>query len=203
MPGKRNAIPTTCRRRIEVIGKRGKVMQNPKVLIVDDEENILHALTRLFRKEEYDILTAKSGEEGLEILDSHDIDLIISDLKMPIMNGVEFLAQAKERNPDALRIMLTGQADIKAMLDAIDQGEVYRFLLKPWNDDELRITIKQALEFYYVQKENKSLIRTVKRQDRILDELEKEHPGISSVRKDPDGTIVLSVEEKAQKRAPE
>ncbi len=178
-------------------------MQNSKVLIVDDEENILHALTRLFRKEKYEILTAKSGEEGLEILDSHDIDLIISDLKMPIMNGVEFLAQAKERNPDALRIMLTGQADIKAMLDAIDQGEVYRFLLKPWNDDELRITIKQALEFYYVQKENKSLIRTVKRQDRILDELEKEHPGISSVRKDPEGAIVLSVEGTTQKRQPE
>ena len=203
MPGKKNAVPTTCRRRIDVTGKRGKVMQNPKILIVDDEENILHSLKRLFRKEEYDILTAKSGEEGLEILDSHDIDLIISDLKMPLMNGVEFLAKAKERNPDALRIMLTGQADIKAMLDAIDQGEVYRFLLKPWNDDELRITIKQALEFYYVQKENKSLIRTVKRQDRILDELEKEHPGISSVRKDPDGTIVLSVEGTTQKRQPE
>ena len=178
-------------------------MQNPKILIVDDEENILHSLKRLFRKEEYDILTAKSGAEGLEILDSHDIDLIISDLRMPIMNGVEFLAEAKRRAPDALRIMLTGHADIKAMLDAIDQGEVYRFLLKPWNDDELKLSIKQALEFYYVQKENKSLIRTVKRQDRILDELEKEHPGISSVRKDPDGTIVLSVEEKAQKRAPE
>jgi DNA-binding NtrC family response regulator len=203
MPGKKNAVPTTCRRRIDVTGKRGKVMQNSKVLIVDDEENILHALTRLFRKEKYDILTAKSGAEGLEIMEEHNVDLIISDLKMPIMNGVEFLAQAKERNPDALRIMLTGQADIKAMLDAIDQGEVYRFLLKPWNDDELRITIKQALEFYYVQKENKSLIRTVKRQDRILDELEKEHPGISSVRKDPEGAIVLSVEGTTQKRAPE
>lgn len=203
MPGKKNAVPTTCRRRIDVTGKRGKVMQNSKVLIVDDEENILHSLTRLFRKEEYDILTAKSGAEGLEILDSHDIDLIISDLRMPIMNGVEFLAEAKRRAPDALRIMLTGHADIKAMLDAIDQGEVYRFLLKPWNDDELKLNIKQALEFYYVQKENKSLIRTVKRQDRILDELEKEHPGIGSVRKDPNGTIVLSVEEKAQKHEPE
>ncbi|MGB2804666.1 MAG: response regulator [Candidatus Zixiibacteriota bacterium] len=203
MPGTANAVPTTCRRRIDVTGKRGKVMQNPKILIVDDEENILHSLKRLFRKEEYDILTAKSGAEGLKILDSHDMDLIISDLKMPIMNGVEFLAQAKERNPDALRIMLTGHADVKAMMDAIDQGEVYRFLLKPWNDDELRITIKQALEFYYVQKENKSLIRTVKRQNQILDDLEREHPGISNVRKDEDGTIVLSVEGTTQKRQPE
>jgi DNA-binding NtrC family response regulator len=203
MPVKKNAVPTTCRRRINVTGKRGKVMQNPKILIVDDEENILHSLKRLFRKKEYDILTAKSGAEGLEVLDSHDIDLIISDLKMPIMNGVEFLAQAKERNPDALRIMLTGHADVKAVMDAIDKGEVYRFLLKPWNDDELKLSIKQALEFYYVQKENKSLIRTVKRQDRILDELEKEHPGISSVRKDPDGTIVLSVEGTTPKRQPE
>lgn len=178
-------------------------MQNPKILIVDDEENILHSLKRLFRKEEYDILTAKSGAEGLEILDSHDIDLIISDLKMPNMNGVEFLAEAKRRTPDALRIMLTGHADVKAVMDAIDQGEVYRFLLKPWNDDELRITIKQALEFYYVQKENKALAQTVKRQNQILKELEKEYPGISSVNRDQDGTIVLSVEGTTQKRQPE
>jgi two-component system probable response regulator PhcQ len=176
-------------------------MPNPKILIVDDEENILFALERLFRKEEYQILTAKSGEEGLELMDNQTVDLIISDLKMPSMNGVEFLAKAKERNPDALRIMLTGHADVKSVMDAIDQGEIYRFLLKPWNDDELKLTIKHALEFYHVQKENKYLIRTVKRQNKILDELEKEHPGISSVRRDPDGTIVLSVEETAQKRS--
>ncbi len=170
-------------------------MENPKILIVDDEENILSALKRIFRRENYDIYTAISGEEGLDILDKHDIDLIISDLKMPSMNGVEFLTQAKEKNPDAMRIMLTGQADVKSVLEAIDKGEVYRFLLKPWNDDELRMTIRQALDFYYVQKENKVLIHTVKQQNEIISQLEKENPGITQVKKDRDGTILLDIDE--------
>ncbi len=174
-------------------------MQNPKILIVDDEENILNVLKRLFRRENYQIFTAKSGEEGLKILDEHEVDLIISDLKMPSMNGVEFLAKTKKRNPDALRIMLTGHADLKSVIDAIDKGEVYRFLLKPWDNDELKMTIKQALDFYYMQKENKLLARTVKRQNEILKELENEHPGIATVKKDQDGSILLDVEEVIQK----
>jgi DNA-binding NtrC family response regulator len=174
-------------------------MENPKILIVDDEENILSALKRIFRRENYDIQTALSGEEGLEVLDKHDIDLIISDLKMPSMSGVEFLTQAKEKNPDAMRIMLTGQADVKSVVDAIDRGEVYRFLLKPWNDDELRMTIKQALDFYYVQKENKILIHTVKKQNEIINQLEKENPGITKVKKDEDGTILLDIDEVTKK----
>jgi len=174
-------------------------MPHPKILIVDDEEHILSSLKRLFRKENYRILTAKSGEEGLRILDEQEVDLIISDLKMPTMNGVEFLTRAKEKNPDALRIMLTGHADLKSVIDAIDRGEVYRFLLKPWDDDELRMTIRQALDYYYLQKDNKLLVRTVKKQNEILKELEKEHPGITTVKKDQEGAIVLSVEEVIQK----
>ena len=174
-------------------------MQDPKILIVDDEENILSSLKRLFRRENYQIFTAKSGEEGLEILDEQEVDLIISDLKMPSMNGVEFLTKAKKKNPNPLRIMLTGHADLKSVIDAIDQGEVYRFLLKPWNNDELKMTIKQALDFYYVQKENKILARTIKRQNEILKELENEHPGITTVNKDEDGSILLEVEEVIQK----
>ncbi len=174
-------------------------MPSSKILIVDDEENILSALKRLFRRENYQIFTAESGEEGLKILDEHEVDLIISDLKMPSMNGVEFLTKAKQKNSDALRIMLTGHADLKSVIDAIDQGEVYRFLLKPWNNDELKMTIRQALDFYYVQKENKVLARTVKRQNEVLKELEKEHPGITTVNKDQEGTILLDVEEVIQK----
>ena len=174
-------------------------MHIPKILIVDDEENILNSLKRLFRKENYHILTVLSGEEGLEVLDQHEVDLIISDLKMPFMDGVEFLALAKEKNPNALRIMLTGHADLKSVIEAIDKGEVYRFLLKPWNDDELKMTIKQALGFHYLQKENKVLVQTVKKQNQILKELEKEHPGISAVKKDEEGSILLSVDEVIQK----
>lgn len=174
-------------------------MQIPTILIVDDEENILNALKRLFRKENYQILTSKSGEEGLKILDEQEVDLIISDLKMPFMNGVEFLSKAKEKDPSALRIMLTGHADLQSVLDAIDKGQVYRFLLKPWDDEELRMSIKHAIDFHRLQKENKALAQTVKKQNIILSELEKEHPGITTVKKSQNGTILLECEEIIQK----
>jgi two-component system probable response regulator PhcQ len=170
------------------------VMSNPKILIVDDEENILNSLKRLLRREPYEILTAMNGEEGLKILDDHLVDLIVSDLKMPGMNGIEFLTKAKEKNPVPLRIMLTGHADLKSVLDAVDQGEVYRFLLKPWDDEELKMTIRQALDYYYLWKENRTLVSTVKKQSQILQELEREHPGISQVKKDEDGSVVLTEE---------
>jgi two-component system probable response regulator PhcQ len=170
-------------------------MSNPKILIVDDEENILNSLKRLFRKEPYEILTAGSGEEGLKILDHQQVDLIVSDLKMPEMNGIEFLKKAKEKNPVPLRIMLTGHADLKSVIAAIDQGEIYRFLLKPWDDEELKMTVRQALDYYHLWKENRTLFRTVKKQGQILEELEKEHPGISEVERDENGTVLLTEEE--------
>jgi DNA-binding NtrC family response regulator len=166
-------------------------MTNPTVLIVDDEENILHALKRLFRRENYQIFTAASAEEGLAIMDREQVDLIISDLKMPGTNGVEFFAQAKGKKPEALRIMLTGHADLKSVIEAIDKGEIYRFLLKPWDDEELKLTIKQALEFYYLQKENQALAQTVNRQNAILQQLESENPGITSVKRDVDGSVII------------
>jgi two-component system probable response regulator PhcQ len=170
-------------------------MPNPKILIVDDEENILNSLKRLFHKEPYQILTAINGEEGLKILDDHQVDLIISDLKMPQMNGIEFLKRAKEKNPVPLRIVLTGHADMKSIMDAIDQGEIYRFLLKPWDDEELKMTIRQALDYYYLWQKTRLLAKTVEKQGQILQELEREHPGISKVEKDEDGSIVLGGEE--------
>ncbi len=174
-------------------------MRQERILIVDDEENILNALKRLFRKESYQIFTADSGEEGLGVLEREEVDLIISDLKMPSMNGIEFLAEAKKKSPDTLRIMLTGHADIKSVLDAIDKGEVYRFLLKPWNNDELRMSIKQALEFHQVQKENQVLVKTVKKQSRLIKDLEAEHPGIAEVTRDKNGSILLEADDIVRK----
>jgi DNA-binding NtrC family response regulator len=174
-------------------------MQRSKILIVDDEENILSALKRLFRNENYDILTAQSGEDALSTLEEQPVDLIISDLKMPNMNGIEFLAKAKETNPGALRIMLTGHADLKSVIEAIDKGEVYRFLLKPWNNDELKMSVRQALDFYYVQKDNQALVKTVKKQNQMLKDLEAEHPGIGEVRRDRDGSVLLEVDDIVRK----
>jgi len=111
---------------------------------------------------------------------------------MPRMTGIEFLKAAKEKNPVPLRIMLTGHADLRSIMAAIEQGEIYRFLLKPWDDEELKMTIRQALDYYNLWKENRALVRTVKKQNQVLQELEKEHPGISQVQRDEDGSVVLT-----------
>lgn len=163
----------------------------PAVLFVDDEENILSSLVRLFRKEDYELLTATSGTDGLKILESRDISLVISDHRMPGMTGVDFLARAKEISPDTMRIMLTGYADLEAAISAINKGEVYRFISKPWNDEELKLTVRQSLDYRDLVLKNRSLTRTVKKQYDVLKGLEKDYPGISSVSRSEDGAIVI------------
>ncbi|MES2115687.1 MAG: response regulator, partial [Pseudomonadota bacterium] len=104
------------------------------VLFVDDEPNILSALRRLFRPRGYRVLTAESGAEGLEVLEREPVDLVISDMRMPEMDGARFLAQVRQRWPGVLRLLLTGYSDIQSIQDAINCGEIYRYITKPWDD---------------------------------------------------------------------
>ena len=127
------------------------------VLFVDDEENVLRALKRLLRRDGYRILTASSGKEGLERLAENEVHLVISDQRMPEMSGTEFLAKVKEKYPDVLRICLTGYTEVDAITEAINKGHIYKFFLKPWNDQNLQLEIRQALEQYDLIKENRSL----------------------------------------------
>ncbi len=123
------------------------------ILLVDDEPAVLNALKRVFRQENYRILTAANGGEALQVLAREECQLTISDYKMPHMNGGELLKQAKVLYPDMLRIMLTGHADTTAVMSAIKDDAVYKFILKPWNDDDLRVTVALALEkFELIQK---------------------------------------------------
>ncbi|MBU0682440.1 MAG: response regulator [Proteobacteria bacterium] len=132
--------------------------ENVQILCVDDEENVLKALRRLFMDDEYDIITVTSGEEGLEALNTNpDVQLVISDYRMPGMNGVDFLKEVCVRRPDTVRLVLSGYADTAAIVAAINEGQIYKFIAKPWNDDDLRVTIAKALELYFLQKENSSL----------------------------------------------
>ncbi len=123
-------------------------MPSSTLLLVDDEENVLHSLKRLFHKEGYNILTASNGIEGLEKLNSHQVSLVISDQRMPRMSGVDFLRQVKKRSPETIRIMLTGYTDIEVAIAAINDGEVYRYITKPWDEKEIKYTIHQALDKY-------------------------------------------------------
>ncbi len=126
-----------------------------KVLFVDDEPNVLRALERLFLDEEYTLLRADSGEEGLRLLQENEpVPLVVSDYRMPGMSGVEFLKTVYERWPETVRIVLSGYADTATIVEAINEGHIYKFIPKPWNDDELRITIAKAVEVYFLRREN-------------------------------------------------
>ncbi|WP_305043738.1 response regulator [Geoalkalibacter sp.] len=130
-----------------------------KILCVDDEKNVLRALQRVFLDEDYELFAALSGPEGLEILEAEDgIQVVISDYRMPEMTGVDFLHEVCRRRPDTVRIVLSGYADTAAVVDAINQGQIYKFIPKPWNDDELRVTIANALELYFLHARNRQLM---------------------------------------------
>ncbi|MGP1684939.1 MAG: response regulator, partial [Giesbergeria sp.] len=133
--------------------------QNPKhtLLLVDDEPNILAALKRLLRLDGHVILTANSGAEGLDVLSRHKVDVIISDQRMPGMTGVEFLRAAKVSYPDTIRIVLSGYTELQSVTDAINEGAVYRFLTKPWEDEQLREHIQKAFEHKELLNENQQL----------------------------------------------
>jgi len=114
------------------------------LLLVDDEPGILSALCRMLHYEGYRILTANNAAEGLELLALEDINVVISDQRMPGLSGTEFLARVKSMHPDCLRIILSGQADMDSVLDAINDGAVYKFFTKPWDDAQLRERIREA-----------------------------------------------------------
>ena len=143
-----------------------------KILLVDDEVNITKALRRLLLDvDQYDVYTANSGRQALELLvDELDVGVIISDQRMPEMTGVEFLQKARELVPDAVRILLTGYADIEASIAAINRGGVSRYLTKPWDDDSLLQAIAEAARHYWLVTENKRLNALVQRQKDELQE---------------------------------
>ena len=140
-----------------------------KILFVDDEENILRSLQRLFMNEEIEVFTASSGAKGMEILARESgVGVIVSDQRMPEMEGVDFLEKTKAISPQSIRILLTGYADVNAAIDAINRGGTFRYLNKPWNDDELVQTVKGALQMYRLLTENKRLAAIVKKQNTEL-----------------------------------
>src|SRR5665647_165381 len=128
-----------------------------RILLVDDEPNVLKALLRVFRQENYTLKTVSSGQEALVLLGKEPFYLMISDYMMPGMTGSELLKQVKAIKPEIIRIMLTGHADTGAVMGAINEGAVYKFILKPWNDDDLRVTVALALEQYDLIQKNKAL----------------------------------------------
>ncbi|HSW04475.1 EAL domain-containing protein [Aquabacterium sp.] len=131
------------------------------LLLVDDEENILNSLKRLLRRDGYHIITATSAAEGLQRLAEHEVDVIVSDQRMPGMTGVEFLRRAKELYPDTVRMVLSGYTELQSIIDAVNEGAIYKFLTKPWDDERLRGHVAEAFRQKDLGDENRRLSRQV------------------------------------------
>lgn len=143
----------------------------PTVLLVDDEENILRSLQRLLRQQPYQIVTASSGDEALQLMAEVPADLVVSDARMPGMDGATLLAKIGRQWPDTIRILLTGYADMATTIKAINEGKIYRYIAKPWDDEDLTITLRQALQYQHTEKERKRLQALTDAQNKELQAL--------------------------------
>lgn len=152
-------------------------MQEHTVLFVDDEVNILKAIQRLLRNEQMTVLTASRPQEALELLDRSDAQLVVSDQRMPEMSGVDLLSSVRERHPDMVRMMLTGYTEMNIAVEAINKGEIYRLITKPWNDDELKATLRQAFDHFDLKREIKRLNQVTREQNFKLQDMNKNLEG--------------------------
>ena len=140
----------------------------PTVLMVDDEASVLGALRRLFRPQGYKILQASSGAEGLELLRDNTVDVVISDMRMPGMDGARFLELARQHDGTIARILLTGYADIESTIAAINRGAIHRYIAKPWDDQELLVAVQEAMDRRQLERRNAELTELVRAQNEQL-----------------------------------
>jgi putative nucleotidyltransferase with HDIG domain len=147
------------------------------VLFVDDEVNILRAVERLMRHEPCQILTASRGKEALDVLDRHPCHVVVTDQRMPEMSGVDLLSAVRERQPDIVRMMLTGYTEMNVAVDAINKGEIYRLITKPWNDEELKATLRQAFDHFDLKNEIRRLNQVTREQNLKLQDMNRNLEG--------------------------
>jgi signal transduction histidine kinase len=140
------------------------------ILFVDDEPGVCRALGRIVRGEPYTAAFAASGQEALNIMARQPVHVVVTDLQMPQMDGTQLLEQVTRRFPSAIRLVLSGRDDSATILDAIRAGQIYRYILKPWDRHELRLTIRQALDIYKLQEEKKRLVEQIESHNRHLED---------------------------------
>src|SRR6187551_1009944 len=170
-------------------------MQKSKLLLVDDEPNLTSALVRSLDRSQFEIFTADSAQKGLMILAGNEIDVVVSDERMPGMTGSQFLSEVRKKWPNTIRMILSGQADLEAAVRAINEGEVYRFLLKPCHPKELQATILQGLQHKKLVAQSRKLLQEHMKTVNLLEALEKDNPGITKIELDEDGAIMMEEED--------
>lgn len=161
------------------------------LLLVDDEPQVTEALKRALRGSPYEILTATSGLAALQLMSRQHVDVVVSDEQMPSMSGSEFLSQVRKEHPHAIRMILSGHATLDAAVRAINDGEVYRFLLKPCNPTDLIFTIQHALEQQKLQERSRRLLREYQRQAATLARLYHSGPDLLRLETDAQGAVVM------------
>jgi len=168
----------------------GAIMQHT-ILIVDDEPTVTAVLRDALSREPYVILSAGCAEEALPILERKEVDVVISDEKMPGMSGTEFLAVVRKKYPDSIRMILTGHASLESAVRAINEGEIYRFFTKPCNVLDVALSVRKALQQRDLTKESQRLLRLQEHQFAIFKNLERQYPGITRVNRDAKGEILI------------
>ncbi len=141
-------------------------MENRTVLFVDDERDILNSLKRLFNSEPYQCLFAQGGYEALSLLERKRVDVIITDLKMPEIDGLKLLKQVQKEYPDVIRLVLSVHADKNSVLNAVNIGRVYRFVVKPWDNKEIMMIVRHAIEMAKLQEEKRDLLKRIEEHKR-------------------------------------
>ena len=167
-------------------------MSGYKILLVDDEEKVLHSLKRALHSDDYMIYTSLSAEEAEGIVKTERPHLIICDYQLGGMNGMDFLKKISEESPEIIAILITGHAELKIAVEAINKAVLYKFILKPWDNDDLKVTVQRALEYRAALAENKRLLNEIKKWEDHIEKLEKEYPGITKVKRNSEGRIILN-----------
>jgi two-component system, probable response regulator PhcQ len=166
------------------------------ILIVDDEEQVREIMKRHLEQDGYDIFIADGPVRGLEVLSEENIDVVISDYKMPGLTGTDFLSMVRHTYPDTERILITAYGDLEMAMNAINTGEIYRFFTKPCNFVELSTAVGQALERRELFKNAKRLFNAYKAQSMEMKKLEKQHPGLMEAQKTDTGSYVIESDAK-------
>ena len=164
-------------------------MKKIHVLFIDDEENVLKSLERMFHNEAYGIVTTTSTQQALEVITREPIKVVLSDQRMPNMNGVEFLRRVKEKKPDIVRILFTAYSDLTAAESAINVSEVYRYISKPWTEEELKSSVHQALLHYDLVLENRRLTQETKEKNKELQTANQKLTTLYDIQKEFSATV--------------
>ncbi len=164
------------------------------LLLVDDDPNVLKALKRLLRKENYRLLMAESGQQALNLLSENTVNVIISDHRMPVMTGIEFLSKVKQCYPDITRIVLSGYSDIDTITQAINQGNIYKFIAKPWDDEQIKVAINEAFIQNELKMENSRLTEELTKANAQLTQKNVETSGFLEqvVNHSNDGIVIVN-----------